>query len=224
MMTDRLSRTGLLRMVAGAAVQIRQHHTSLSELDSATGDGDHGTAMLRCVDRIEKAMASGPTNCIKTCFDRIGWAVFDADGGASSSLLGTFFLGMRDGISESVSSLDCQQLSVAFESGLKALRRQTAAQLGDKTMMDALIPAVEAFAVAARESKDIETGLERAARAATIGAEATENLTARHGRARFLGEKTRGHEDPGAASTALLFQGFYDGLRESKGEAGNARP
>jgi dihydroxyacetone kinase-like protein len=223
MMTDRLGRTGLLRMVAGAAAQIREHHTWLSELDSVAGDGDHGTAMLRCVDRMEKAMASGPANCLKTCFERTGWAVFEADGGASSSLLGSFFLGMRDGIRENVSSLDRQELSAALESGLKALRKQTTAQLGDKTMMDALMPAVEAFTQAADESKEIENGLERAAHAAKAGADATKNLTARHGRARLLGEKTRGHQDPGAVSIALLFEGFCDGLRESKGEAGNAR-
>jgi phosphoenolpyruvate---glycerone phosphotransferase subunit DhaL len=224
MMTDRLSRTGLLRMVAGAAVQVRQHHAWLSELDSVAGDGDHGTAMLRCVEKMEKAVPDGPDNCLRTCFEQTAWAVFGADGGASSSLLGTFFLGMRDGVSAGVASLDCQEFSVALESGLRALRKQTAAQLGDKTMMDALIPAVEAFTQAARESKDIENGLERAARAAKAGADATKNLTARHGRARLLGEKTRGHEDPGAVSIALLLEGFYDGLRESKGEAGNARP
>jgi dihydroxyacetone kinase-like protein len=222
MMMDRLSRRGLLRMFAGAAAQIRQHHTWLSELDSVAGDGDHGTAMLRCVDRMEKTMASCPGNCLKTCFERTGWAVLDADGGASSSLLGAFFLGMQGGIRENVSSLDCQEFSVALESGLEALRKRTAAQLGDKTMMDALIPAVEAFALVAHESKDIENGLERAAHAARAGAQATKNLTARHGRARLLGEKTRGHVDPGAASIALLFEGFCGDLRESKGEAGNA--
>jgi dihydroxyacetone kinase-like protein len=224
MMTDRLSRTGLLRMVAGAAAQIRQHHTWLSELDSVAGDGDHGTAMLRSVEKMEKAVAGGPDNCLRTCFEQTAWAVFDADGGASSSLLGSFFLGMRDGIGENVSSLNCQELSAALESGLKTLRKQTAAQLGDKTMVDALMPAIEAFTQAARESKEIENGLERAAHAGKAGADATKNLTASHGRARLLGEKTRGHQDPGAVSIALLFEGFYDGLRGSKGEAGNARP
>jgi dihydroxyacetone kinase-like protein len=222
MMTDRLSRTGFLRMVAGAAAQIRQHHAWLSELDSVAGDGDHGTAMLRCVGNMEKAMASGPANCLKTCFEQTGWAVLGADGGASSSLLGSFFLGMRDGIRENVASFDCQELSAAFEAGLKAMRKQTAAKIGEKTMMDALIPAVESFSAATLESKGIENGLERAASAAKAGAEATKNLIARHGRARLLGEKTRGHEDPGAASIALLFQGFQEGLQESKGEAGNA--
>jgi phosphoenolpyruvate---glycerone phosphotransferase subunit DhaL len=222
MMTDRLSRTGLLSMVAGAAAQIRQHHAWLSELDSVAGDGDHGTAMLRCVDNMERAVASGPAHCLKTCFGQTGWAVLGADGGASSSLLGSFFLGMRDGVRENVASLDCQELSVAFEAGLKAIRKQTAAKVGEKTIMDALIPAVESFSAAAHESTELENSVARAASAAKAGAEATKNLTARHGRARLLGEKTRGHEDPGAASIALLFQGFYEGLQESKGEAGNA--
>lgn len=221
-MTDRLSRTGLLRMVRGAAAQIRQHHARLSELDSVAGDGDHGSAMLRSVEKMEKAMAGGPDNCLRTCFEQTAWAVFEADGGASSSLLGTFFLGMRGGVSANVWSLDGRELSAAFESGLQAMRKQTPAQIGEKTMMDALIPAVESFSVAALESKEIEHCLERAAQAAKAGAEATKNLTARYGRARLLGEKTRGYPDPGATSIAFLFEGFCDGLREAKGETGNA--
>jgi len=222
MMTDRLGRIGLSRMFAGAAAQIRQHHAWLSELDSVAGDGDHGTAMLRCVEKMEKAVAGGPDTCLRTCFEQTAWAVFDADGGASSSLLGTFFLGMRDGVSANLGSLDCQELSMAFASGLRAIRKQTPAQTGDKTMMDALIPAVETFSAAAQECQDIEDSLERAAQAAQAGAEATKNLIARHGRARLLGEKTRGHPDPGATSIALLFQGFCEGLRGAKGEAGHA--
>jgi dihydroxyacetone kinase-like protein len=221
-MTDRLTRAQLLQMIAGAAARIREQHAWLSQLDSAAGDGDHGTAMLRIADRLEKAMASGPPGCFKTCFRQAGWDVLDADGGASSSLLGTFFLGMRDGIPEKVSSLDCRELSVAIEAGLLAVRKQTPAQIGDKTMMDALIPAVEAFTAAAQEGKDLERSLQDAAHAAKAGAEATTNLTARYGRARLLGEKTRGHRDPGATSIALLFEGFYSGLVGSKGEGGDA--
>jgi dihydroxyacetone kinase-like protein len=221
-MTDRLSRPELSRMIAGAAARIREQHSWLSELDSAAGDGDHGTSMLRSVDRLEKAFAAGPAACFKTCFREAGWSVLGADGGASSSLLGTFFLGTADGIAANVSSLDCRELSVAFESGLSAVRKQTKAHLGDKTMMDALIPAVETLLLAAQSGKEIAKGLEDAAQAAKGGAEATKNLTARYGRARFLGEKTRGHQDPGATSIALLFEGFCHGLVEPKGESGNA--
>jgi phosphoenolpyruvate---glycerone phosphotransferase subunit DhaL len=222
MMTDRLSRTGLSLMFAGVATQIRQHHAWLSELDSLAGDGDHGSAMLRCVQKMEKAVADAPDICLRACFEQTAWAVFDADGGASSSLLGTFFLGMRDGVPANLASLDCRALSAAFESGLKAIGKQTSAQVGDKTMMDALVPAVESFSAAAQERKEIEDALERAARAASAGAEATKYLVARQGRARLLGEKTRGHPDPGATSVALLFEGFHNGLRGPKGEAGNA--
>jgi dihydroxyacetone kinase-like protein len=111
---------------------------------------------------------------------------------------------------------------VAFESGLSAVRKQTKAQPGDKTMMDALIPGVETLLMAARAGKGIAKAFEEAAHAANAGAEATKNVTARYGRARFLGEKTRGHQDPGATSIALLFEGLYHGLLEPKGEAGNA--
>jgi phosphoenolpyruvate---glycerone phosphotransferase subunit DhaL len=221
-MTDRLSRTTLIRMVAGAAAQIRQHHLRLSQLDSVAGDGDHGTAMLRCVEKMERAVAAAPNHCLRTCFEQIAWAIFDSDGGASSSLLGAFFLGMRDGVPPKCASLDCHELAAAFESGLHAIRKQTLAQVGDKTMMDALVPAVESLSAAAHEGNAIDDSLERAARSAIVGAEATKNLIAQHGRSRLLGEKTRGYPDPGATSVAWLFQGFFEGLRDTKGESGNA--
>jgi phosphoenolpyruvate---glycerone phosphotransferase subunit DhaL len=221
-MTNRVSRAQLSQMIAGAAAQIREHHSMLSELDSASGDGDHGAAMLRIVERLERAFTAEASGSSKSCFQQAGWNVLGADGGASSSLLGTFFLGMSEGIPLNASLLDCGHLAVAFESGLCAVRELTSAQLGDKTMMDSLIPAVEIFSAAAQAGKEIENCLKDATLAAKAGVEATQNLIARHGRARFLGEKTRGHLDPGAASIALLFEGFYLGLLESKGEAGNA--
>jgi len=221
-MTGRVDRQELSRMLAGAAAQIQMRHCWLSELDSAAGDGDHGTAMLRSMDRLEKGFAAGPPGCLKTCFHQGGWDLLGADGGASSSLLGTFFLGMADGIAADVASLDCRDLSVAFESGLHAVRQQTKAQPGDKTMMDALVPAIASFTTVARTGKSIPAALEAASHAASTGAEATRTFTARYGRARLLGEKTRGHPDPGAISIALLFAGFYDGLREPKGESGHA--
>jgi dihydroxyacetone kinase-like protein len=221
-MTDRLSRNGLLSMAACAARQIREHHACLSALDSVAGDGDHGSAMLRSAEKIERAVANAPENCLRACFEQIAWGVFDADGGASSSLLGTFFLGMRDGVPANAPSLDCRELAAAFQSGLRAMRKQTPAEVGDKTMMDALIPAVEAFSAAAAKGEDIAASLAEAACAARSGAEATRHLTARYGRARWLGEKTRGHPDAGATSMALLFEGFSEGLRSRKGETGHA--
>jgi phosphoenolpyruvate---glycerone phosphotransferase subunit DhaL len=221
-MTGQITKHEFSRMLAGAAARVREQHLRLSELDSIAGDGDHGATMLRVMDRLEKALAPQVPADFKTCLHQAGWSVLGADGGASSSLLGTFFLGMAGSPSEGVLSLDCAGLAAAFQSGLTAVCKQTKAQPGDKTLVDALMPAVETFARAAQAGKGIEVALGEASSAAEVGAAATKHMTARFGRARLLGEKTRGSQDPGATSVALMFAGFHQGLVESKGEIRNA--
>lgn len=211
-------------MIRGAAERIRVEHAVLSELDSASGDGDHGTAMLRIVDRLEHVFGSGSLVDLKKCFEQAGWEVMGTDGGASSALVGAFFEGMGEGLTDGASDTDCRGLAVAFQFGLAALRRQTKANVGDKTMMDALVPAVQAMSEASGSGKSLSACLREASVAARTGADATKGLTARFGRARFLGEKTRGHCDPGAVSIALLFEGFYSGFADSKGKMHDAGP
>jgi dihydroxyacetone kinase-like protein len=203
------------RMIAEAAAQIRAHHVTLSELDCASGDGDHGATMLRAVERLEQAFAPASMQDMRTSLKQAGWSVLGVDGGASSSLLGVFFSGMANA-SACDPPFDAKDLAAIFEAGLAAVQRQTKAQPGDKTMMDALVPAIWAMRAAADNGKSAIDTLRDAAEAARAGAEATRNLTARHGRAKFLGEKTRGHVDPGAASMSLLFEGFYSGLAGRK--------
>lgn len=213
-MSCAVTKDDFARMIAGAAAAIRAQHAMLSELDCASGDGDHGATMLRTVERLEKTFEPGGPGDLKTCMQEAGWSVLGVDGGASSSLLGVFFGGMADAAGS--------DLPAMFEAGLAALRKQTKAQPGDKTMMDALVPAVQAMHAAADAGKSVLEALHDAAAAARAGAEATRSLTARYGRAKFLGEKTRGHLDPGATSVSLMFEGFYRGLSQSKGESGNA--
>jgi phosphoenolpyruvate---glycerone phosphotransferase subunit DhaL len=219
-MTETIGKDELARMFAGAADRIRNEHERLSELDSIGGDGDHGSTMLRCVEQLEKAAVPGADNCA-AIFRDAGWAVLSVDGGASSSLLGMFFSGMADAPCQAP-SLDCRALSDAFAAGLRAAARHTQAKPGDKTMMDALVPAVEALRTAAASGRCVTDALREASAAARAGAESTRELTARYGRAKYRGEKTRGHLDPGATSIALLFEGFYQGLAASRGESGNA--
>ncbi len=197
-----------------AASRIREQHAMLSALDSATGDGDHGTTMLRIVDQLDLAASAAD---VKTMLHDAGWKILSVDGGASSSLFGILFLGMAEA-PESAVDLDCLALAAIFEAGLSALSKQTKAQVGDKTMIDALSPAVRALRIAACGSKTLTEALREAAEAAWVGARYTEALTARYGRAKYLGENTRGHEDPGAVSVALLFEGFSSGLAELKGD------
>jgi len=220
-MTGGITKDDFARMIAGAAALIRAQHVMLSQLDCAAGDGDHGTTMLRTVERLEKSFAPGSPEDLKTCLREAGWSVLGVDGGASSSLIGTFFSGMADAPSCGA-SMSAGDLAAIFEAGLAAVRKQTKAQPGDKTMMDALVPAIQALRIAADSGKSVPEALHDAAVAARAGAESTRNLIARYGRAKFLGEKTRGHPDPGATSMSLMFEGFSSEFGESKGESSNA--
>jgi dihydroxyacetone kinase-like protein len=200
-------------MIAGAAAAIRARHAELSHLDSLLGDGDHGATMLRIVERLEKAVAGQAD--LKSAMREAGWAVLGVDGGASSALFGTFFLAAAEVVAF---PFDTAGLATAFEAGLASVREQTKAQTGDKTLMDALVPAVEGLRRAAEAGKPVEEALRDAARDARAGAESTKSLVARYGRAKHLGDKTQGHPDPGAVSTALLFEGFYNGLTRFESE------
>jgi phosphoenolpyruvate---glycerone phosphotransferase subunit DhaL len=218
-MNGTIGQRELSQMFQSAAAHIRERHAELSALDSVSGDGDHGATMLRIVDQFDiAALASEP----KTILHEAGWKILNVDGGASSSLFGTFFLGMADA-PECGGPMNCPALAATFEAGLAAVSKQTQARPGDKTIMDALVPAIASLGVAAHAGKSVVEAIRNAAEAARAGAESTSGLTARFGRAKFLGEKTRGHQDPGAASIALLFEGFSSALAETKGDTANAR-
>lgn len=219
-MTGTIGQHELSQMFRSASARIRERHVELSALDSASGDGDHGATMLRIVDQLDIAATSSSE--LKAILHDAGWKILSVDGGASSSLFGTFVLGMADA-PQCSSALDCPALAATFEAGLAAVSKQTRARPGDKTLMDALVPAVASLRAAAHAGKSVVEAMRDAAAAAHEGAESTSGLTARFGRAKFLGEKTRGHQDPGAASIALLFEGFSIALAESKGDTVNAR-
>lgn len=218
-MTGTIGQHELSQMFQSAAALIRERSAELSALDSASGDGDHGATMLRIADQLGMAASSAD---LRSTLHDAGWKILSVDGGASSSIFGTFFLGMADA-SECGCALDCAALAATFEAGLAAVSKQTRARPGDKTLMDALVPAIASLRAAVDTRKSVVDAMHDAARAARVGAESTSGLTARFGRAKFLGEKTRGHQDPGATSIALLFEGFSNALAETKGDTANAR-
>ena len=222
-MTGNIGKTEFAHMFTQAAACIRSEHQRLTELDSIGGDGDHGTTMLRAAEQMEAWTDASGTESLTNLLKAAGWRVLGVDGGASSGLLGTFFAGMGDielgpdpSQDPSQDTMNCTQLAQSLQAGLRAVSRQTKARPGDKTMMDALTPAVEAVSAAAGAGKTIPEALDDAALAAKLGAESTRNLVARYGRARSLGERTRGHPDAGATTIALIFRGFREGL--GKGE------
>jgi phosphoenolpyruvate---glycerone phosphotransferase subunit DhaL len=200
----------LARMFREAARQIRSQSEMLSKLDAVGGDGDHGATMIRAMEVLENAIEIQSTKSAGAMLKEAGWALMNVDGGASSAMLSTFVRGM--GSVEIGNELRSRELAESFESGLRAVVCQTRARVGDKTMMDALIPAVEAFRQAAEAGKDPDDAMTIAAASAEAGANLTSGLIARYGRARSLGERTLGSPDAGAVSIAFLFAGFRDAL------------
>lgn len=222
-MRKQINSQGFLAMMQAAASLIREQQGRLAQLDSVAGDGDHGSTMIRIMSSLEAAFNSDAPIELRKCFCDAGWKVMNSDGGASSSLLGAFFLGVGEGAREQTWSWDCAELAGAFEAGLRALRAQTGAKIGDKTLMDALAPAIDAVRTAANAGQPLDDALHAAAEAAKTGAKATENMIAHYGRARLLGEKTLGHQDAAAASVALMFQGFSQAMTETKGNIARGR-
>lgn len=211
-MSDLIDVTDLRPMFAMAATLIQQEQETLSQLDSIGGDGDHGTTMLRTMEKLGEALSTNRSVTFSACLKGAGWNVLGVDGGASSAILGMFIAGMGD--VKIGQECDCKRLANSLLAGLTAVSRQTNAKPGDKTMIDALEPAVHAFTAAANSNVPIASAMDCAAQAAKKGAENTKDMIARFGRARFLGEKTRGWPDAGATSIALLFRGFSIALHE----------
>ena len=198
-------------MIEGAIQKVKAQHSLLSQLDAAIGDGDHGTTMLRAVNRLEETLSGNKFEDLQGLLHSIGWTLLGIDGGSTGPLLGTWFLGMAE-FASGRKVLDGRALSDTFEAGLNTVMKQTKAQVGDKTMIDALAPAVQALKDGAAAGKEITEMLQDAAQAAEKGAQSTKDFVARFGKAKFAGERTLGHQDPGATSIFLNFQGFYDGL------------
>jgi dihydroxyacetone kinase-like protein len=211
-MADTIGIEDICRMIRAAADKIRANRDDLSKLDSAIGDGDHGMTISRAMGIAVKVIEESEQKELKGLLKDVGWGVMGVDGGATGPLLGSFLMGLDNGVGEQ-DVIDCPTLAAMFEAGLAGVRRQSKAQVGDKTMMDALLPAVDAIRQAADEGKSIKEALQNAAEAAESGAVSTKEFKARFGRAKNLGERTIGCQDPGATSMALIFQGFFEGLR-----------
>ena len=201
----------ICRMFLGAVEIIRNNHEELSKLDSAIGDGDHGTTMLRSMESVADTITNAKSGEIQELLYDIGWNIMCCDGGSTGPLLGSLFMGMSDGV-EGRKTLDGAAVAAVFRAGLEGMSVQSKAKVGDKTMMDSLIPAVEALETASSEGKPIEEMFKAAASAAKQGAESTKDMQARFGRAKNLGERTIGCMDPGATSMSYIFEGFVRGI------------
>jgi phosphoenolpyruvate---glycerone phosphotransferase subunit DhaL len=185
------------------AADIAEHRAELVRLDTAIGDGDHGTNMDRGMRKAVEKMDGTEGDDIGAVLKAVGMALVSSVGGAAGPLYGTLFLQMgmatagRD-------ELDLAGWTAALEAGVKGVQARGKAEPGDKTMVDALLPAVEALRAAADDGGELAEALRRSADAAEEGMRATTPMEARRGRASYLGPRSVGHQDPGATSSHLL--------------------
>ena len=179
---------------------IFEHRDVLTDLDAAIGDADHGNNMSRGMAAVV-ADLSGTT--VAALAKRAGMTLVSSVGGASGPLYGTFFLRFASAAGE-VNELDASSFAVAMRAGLDGLVSRGKAEVGDKTMVDALAPAVDALE--RNRAQPLSAGLDAARRAADEGRDATVAMVARKGRASYLGDRSVGHQDPGATSAALLIR------------------
>lgn len=204
---EKLTIDGFKNMLAVSLTNIEARADEFSQLDAITGDGDHGTAIVTAM----KALISGQSDStdFKQLLSDMGFNVMMETSGSTSTLLGGFFLGMSDAVSGE--ELSAEGVKALFAGGLEGVRKQTKADKGHKTMMDALIPAVEA--ISACESADIAEILVAGAEAAQKGADATVEMQAAFGRARNYGERSIGYADSGAMSWSCMFASFAEAVK-----------
>ncbi|HEU0213188.1 MAG TPA: dihydroxyacetone kinase subunit DhaL [Jiangellaceae bacterium] len=203
-MSDAVTLEGLVAWVRGFATQIGENKEQLTQLDAAIGDADHGTNMDRGMTAVLVALGDGDRPASAAAlFKRVGMTLVSTVGGASGPLYGTFFLRFAAAAGE-VTELQPKGFAAALRAGLDGIVARGKAEAGDKTMYDALAPAVDAFDAALAGGDDLQTALRSARAAAEGGRDATIPMLARKGRASYLGERSVGHQDPGATSVALL--------------------
>jgi len=185
------------------AALVSEQKSYLTELDSAIGDADHGINMDRGMKAVLDKLDSTPSATADELFKLVGLTLVSSVGGASGPLYGTFFLRIGSA-SGTVTELSPDDLAKGLRAGLDGLVARGKPELGDKTMYDALHPALEALEAALAAGSTSGQAFEAAAAACHVGRDATIAMVARKGRASYLGERSAGHQDPGATSAALL--------------------
>jgi dihydroxyacetone kinase-like protein len=208
--TDAVSVDGLVAWLSSFRDAVHEHGAYLTELDSAIGDADHGANLIRGMDAV-MATVDPPPGSPGELLKKTGMTLVTSVGGASGPLYGTFFLRGAAAAGDAT-VLDGPTLLAVLRAGLEGIVARGKAEPGDKTMYDALAPALDAFDLSLAAGDDVRTAARAAARAAAEGRDATEPLLALKGRASYLGERSVGHIDPGAASSALLLEALAGSL------------
>jgi len=205
-----ITKNDVLKIVDKIGEVIKENKEYLTELDAAIGDADHGINLDRGFDAVKQKLTTLPeTTDIGTILRTIGMTLVSTVGGASGPLYGTAF--MRAGqVVQGKNELSEEDIVKIFEAALDGIKQRGKAEAGDKTMIDSIEPAYKALKESLENNIALPEALNRAANAAKEGMEYTKNISARKGRASYLGERSIGHLDPGATSAYLMIKTFCD--------------
>ena len=212
MTTNSLGAETVLQWFQNCAETYEHHQDELTQLDAAIGDADHGANMARGFTAVHGKLAGLRDKDIGAIFKTVAMTLISTVGGASGPLYGTFFLQAVAG-ANGKRALTQEELVCVFSAGLQGLMNRGKAVVGEKTMVDALAPALEALKSVGDDS--LPAALNRAVAAAKKGADSTVPLVAKKGRASYLGERSAGHLDPGAASSVLLLEALQQAVQSS---------
>ncbi len=210
-MTETITTPRMLHALQTMCDTIEDEKEYLSELDGAIGDGDHGVNMAKCFREVKKKLAESSTEDAGTLFKDVGMVVLNSVGGAMGALYGTFFLKLAQG-STGKSELTLSDLVTMFQTGEQGILDIGKANLGDKTLIDTLSPAVRAIEAAEKEGKSLAGALADFEQAAKQGMESTSDMLAKMGRASRLGERTIGHQDAGATSCYFILRSLASAI------------
>jgi len=210
-----ISGADVVRWIQVYASTIAENRDYLTELDSAIGDADHGTNMHRGMTAAVKKLDGATGEDVGGVLKTVGLTLVSKVGGAGGPLYGTLFMQMGANAAGK-SELSVEDWASAVDAGLKGVQARGKAEPGDKTMIDALAPAAEALSSAAAAGASLSDALNSATQAAEEGMQATIPLVARKGRASYLGERSAGHQDPGATSSFLLMKTAAETLTDSQ--------
>lgn len=195
----------ILRWLQATAIIIEQNKDYLTELDAAIGDADHGINMNRGFQKVIAQLPSVADKDIGTVLKTVSMTLISSVGGASGPLYGTLFL-KASATAAGKQELTGDDISALLQAGVEGVAQRGKANLGDKTMLDALSPAANAFQQAIAAGASVAEALQQAVAAAEEGMKNTIPLVAKKGRASYLGERSAGHQDPGATSAYLIFK------------------
>lgn len=210
---NKLDASQTKEMILYAGEKIRESKPLLTKVDSAIGDGDHGIGMSIGFEKVEEKLKEKEFTTINDVFKTTGMSMVQSMGGASGVIFGTMFLGGVKGL-DAKSELDVSTLAEIFSESLEAIKQRGKASLGDKTMIDALEPAVNGLKESAADSATLLESLKKAEENAAEGVENSKNYIAKFGRAKSLGERALGNQDAGATSVWIIFKSMREWVEQ----------